>query len=74
MYHMFVHVVSGVINPHLKMLNVQESQKTYLVDGTAFFFTSTVALSLRIEIYNSDMTTSSFLATSLYEKVIFTKN
>ena len=34
---------------------------------------ATVALSFQIEICNLDRTKSSFLATSLYKKVIFTK-
>ena len=35
---------------------------------------ATVSLSFQIEICNLDRTKSSFLATSLYKKVIFTKN
>ena len=44
------------------------------MNGTAFYiYHATVALSFQIEICNLDRTKSSFLATSLYKKVIFTK-
>ena len=42
--------------------------------GQPSIYHATVALSFQIEICNLDRTNSSFLATSLYEKVIFTKN
>ena len=42
--------------------------------GQSSFYHATVALSFQIEICNLDRTKSSFLATSLYKKVIFTKN
>ena len=42
--------------------------------GQPSLYHATVALSFRIEIWNLDKTKSSFLATSLYKKVIFTKN
>ena len=42
--------------------------------GQPSFYHATVALSFQIEICNLDSTKSSFLATSLYKKVIFTKN
>ena len=63
-----------------KILNVKESQingcLNSVTNGTAFFHLchTTVALSFKIEIYNLDRTKSSFLATSLYKKVTFTKN
>ena len=44
-----------------------------IMNGTAFYYHATVALSFQIEICNLDRTKSSFLATSLYKKVIFTK-
>ena len=42
--------------------------------GQPSIYHATVALSFQIEICNLDRTKSSFLATSLYKKVIFTKN
>ena len=42
--------------------------------GQPSFYHATVALSFQIEICNLDKTKSSFLATSLYKNVIFTKN
>ena len=42
--------------------------------GQPSFYHATVALSFQIEISNLDRTKSGFLATSLYKKVIFTKN
>ena len=44
--------------------------------GTAFFlkYHATEALSLQIEICTLERTKTSLLATSLYKKVIFTKN
>ena len=42
--------------------------------GQPSIYHATVALSFQIEICNLDRTISSFLATSLYKKVIFTKN
>ena len=42
--------------------------------GQPLFYHATVALSFQIEICNLDRTKSSCLATSLYKKVIFTKN
>ena len=41
--------------------------------GQPSIYHATVALSFQIEICNLDRTKSSFLATSLYKKVIFTK-
>ena len=46
---------------------------TLLWMGLPSFYYVTVALSFQIEICNLDRTKSSFLATSLYKKVIFTK-
>ena len=42
--------------------------------GQPSFYHATVALSFQIEIHNLDRTKSSFLATNLYKKVVFTKN
>ena len=42
--------------------------------GQPSFYHATVALSFQIEICNLDRTKFSFLATSLYQKVIFNKN
>ena len=42
--------------------------------GQPSIYHATVALSFQIEICNLDRTKSSILATSLYKKVIFTKN
>ena len=42
--------------------------------GQPSIYHATVALSFQIEICNLDRTKSSFLATSLYKKVIFSKN
>ena len=42
--------------------------------GQPSIYHATVSLSFQIEICNLDRTISSFLATSLYKKVIFTKN
>ena len=42
--------------------------------GQPSIYHATVSLSFQIEICNLDRTKSSFLATSLYKKVIFTKN
>ena len=46
-----------------------------IMNGIAFFLPCrAVALSYQIEICNLDRPKSCFLATSLYKKVIFTKN
>ena len=71
--------VTGATKPRIsKMLNVQESKKhgcfNTIMNGTAFFLPFHSGSIFSNEICNLDRTKSSFLATSLYKKVIFTQN
>ena len=61
-----IYIVGAVIEPRIsKILNVQESQKqgclNTIMNGTAFFYHATVALSFQIEICNLDRTKSTSL-------------
>ena len=63
------------LSSEIKLILFWISSLTLSWKGQPSFYHATVALSLQIEIYNLDRTKSSFLyCTSLYKKVIFTKN
>ena len=75
------HIVAGATKPRIsQMLNVQESRKKHgcfntIMNGTDLFLPChSGSIFFSIKICNLDRTKSTFLATSLYKKVIFTKN